>query len=135
MLNISLSGSLCQIIAFSLQAPAPPFPVFVIAYTINGIGIALQVWTHGTLPYASNSWPLGCSSQRLCCKSQRQRRGKDGLLARSLWCSLILYKQNGVADKVFDRCWCLGLPPRSNTILSHASLVFPFPSVPWNRYI
>ncbi|KAF4583440.1 hypothetical protein EYR38_002191 [Pleurotus pulmonarius] len=31
-----------NIIAYTLQAPGPPFPVFVIAYVINGAGIAMQ---------------------------------------------------------------------------------------------
>ncbi|KAF9448120.1 MFS general substrate transporter [Macrolepiota fuliginosa MF-IS2] len=35
-------GSVCQIIAYTLQSPAPPFPVFVMAFTINGFGVALQ---------------------------------------------------------------------------------------------
>ena len=30
-----------QMIAFSIQASAPPFPSFVIAYTINGFGASL----------------------------------------------------------------------------------------------
>ncbi|KAF8877278.1 major facilitator superfamily domain-containing protein [Infundibulicybe gibba] len=34
--------ALCQIVAYTLQAPAPPFPVFVLSYTINGVGLALQ---------------------------------------------------------------------------------------------
>jgi hypothetical protein len=32
-----------QIIGYSLMAPAPPFPVLVIGYVINGFGLALQV--------------------------------------------------------------------------------------------
>ncbi|KAJ6595845.1 major facilitator superfamily domain-containing protein [Mycena vulgaris] len=35
-------GSLCQIIAYTLQAPAPPFPVFVLSFVINGVGMAIQ---------------------------------------------------------------------------------------------
>ncbi|KJA21447.1 hypothetical protein HYPSUDRAFT_67788 [Hypholoma sublateritium FD-334 SS-4] len=35
-------ASLCQVIAYSIQATAPPFPVFILAYTINGVGIAIQ---------------------------------------------------------------------------------------------
>ncbi|KAF9265531.1 MFS general substrate transporter [Marasmius fiardii PR-910] len=35
-------GSIMQIIAYALQSANVPFPVFVIAYTINGIGIAVQ---------------------------------------------------------------------------------------------
>ncbi|KAF8870181.1 major facilitator superfamily domain-containing protein [Infundibulicybe gibba] len=34
--------SLCQVVAYTLQAPALPFPVFVLSYTINGVGMALQ---------------------------------------------------------------------------------------------
>ncbi|KAJ3563562.1 hypothetical protein NP233_g8859 [Leucocoprinus birnbaumii] len=35
-------GSILQVIAYALQSAAPPFPVFVMAFTINGVGIALQ---------------------------------------------------------------------------------------------
>ncbi|KAF4593364.1 hypothetical protein EYR38_009078 [Pleurotus pulmonarius] len=32
-----------NVIAYALQTPAPPFPVFVTAYVINGVGIAMQL--------------------------------------------------------------------------------------------
>ncbi|KDR80389.1 hypothetical protein GALMADRAFT_223273 [Galerina marginata CBS 339.88] len=35
-------GSLCQVVAYAIQSTAPPFPVYVMAYTINGVGLALQ---------------------------------------------------------------------------------------------
>ncbi|ESK90172.1 hypothetical protein Moror_7761 [Moniliophthora roreri MCA 2997] len=35
-------GSVLQVIAYTLQSPALPFPVFVMAYTINGAGLAIQ---------------------------------------------------------------------------------------------
>ncbi|KAJ3800932.1 MFS general substrate transporter [Lentinula aff. detonsa] len=35
-------GSFLQQMAYALQAPQLPFPVFVMTYTINGIGLALQ---------------------------------------------------------------------------------------------
>lgn len=35
-------GSLCQVIAYAIQAASPPFPVFVLAFVINGVGIAIQ---------------------------------------------------------------------------------------------
>ncbi|KAJ7609796.1 MFS general substrate transporter [Mycena polygramma] len=35
-------GSLCQIVAYAIQAPAPPFPVFVLSFVINGVGISIQ---------------------------------------------------------------------------------------------
>ncbi|KAJ7185624.1 major facilitator superfamily domain-containing protein [Mycena filopes] len=37
-----LPGSLCQIVAYTMQSPAPPFPVFVLSFVINGVGIAIQ---------------------------------------------------------------------------------------------
>ena len=36
-------GSLAQVLGYAIQAPAPPFPVFVLGYVLNGFGIALQV--------------------------------------------------------------------------------------------
>ena len=32
-----------QIIAFAVKAVGPPFPVFIIAYVLNGVGMALEV--------------------------------------------------------------------------------------------
>ncbi|KAK0454058.1 MFS general substrate transporter [Desarmillaria tabescens] len=40
--KVMVLGSLFQVIAYTLQAPALPFPVFVIAYMINGVGLAFQ---------------------------------------------------------------------------------------------
>jgi len=36
-------GALCQVIGYAIQVPGPPFPAFVFAFVINGVGIALQV--------------------------------------------------------------------------------------------
>ena len=38
-----VSGSLAQVVGYMLEAPAPPFPVFVLGYAFNGFGVALQV--------------------------------------------------------------------------------------------
>jgi len=35
-------GSAAQVIGYALEAPAPPFPVFVLGYCVNGFGISLQ---------------------------------------------------------------------------------------------
>ncbi|KAJ7108526.1 major facilitator superfamily domain-containing protein [Mycena epipterygia] len=35
-------GALCQIVTYTIQAPAPPFPLFVISFAINGVGVAIQ---------------------------------------------------------------------------------------------
>ncbi|KAK7039467.1 major facilitator superfamily domain-containing protein, partial [Favolaschia claudopus] len=40
--KLMVLGSICQIIAYVLQAPAPPFPVFVASFFLNGVGIAIQ---------------------------------------------------------------------------------------------
>ncbi|OCH86755.1 MFS general substrate transporter [Obba rivulosa] len=36
------TGSIASAVAFALEAPAPPFPVFVLAFMFNGFGGALQ---------------------------------------------------------------------------------------------
>jgi hypothetical protein len=41
-LQVIVLGSAAQMIAFSIQASAPPFPIFVIAYAINGFGASLE---------------------------------------------------------------------------------------------
>ncbi|KAJ7512743.1 major facilitator superfamily domain-containing protein [Mycena galericulata] len=35
-------GALCQVVGYSIQASAPPFPLFVISFAFNGLGIAIQ---------------------------------------------------------------------------------------------
>ncbi|EJC98908.1 MFS general substrate transporter [Fomitiporia mediterranea MF3/22] len=35
-------GASCQAVAYAIQAPAPPFPLFAIAYIFSGFGISLQ---------------------------------------------------------------------------------------------
>ncbi|GLB45221.1 putative related to tetracycline resistance proteins [Lyophyllum shimeji] len=40
--KVIVIGSLFQVVAYSIMAPALPFPALVIAYFINGIGIAMQ---------------------------------------------------------------------------------------------
>ncbi|KAK7044715.1 MFS domain-containing protein [Favolaschia claudopus] len=40
--KLMVLGSICQVIAYVLQAPAPPFPVFVASFFLNGVGIAIQ---------------------------------------------------------------------------------------------
>lgn len=39
-------GSAFQMAGYTLMAPALPFPALVVAYCINGVGIALQVIVH-----------------------------------------------------------------------------------------
>ncbi|KAF7326923.1 MFS domain-containing protein [Mycena venus] len=39
---LRLVGALCQVVAYTIQAPAPPFPLFVLSFALNGVGIAIQ---------------------------------------------------------------------------------------------
>ncbi|KAF8172836.1 major facilitator superfamily domain-containing protein [Mycena galopus ATCC 62051] len=34
--------ALCQLVAYTIQAPAPPFPLFVLSFALSGVGIAIQ---------------------------------------------------------------------------------------------
>ncbi|KAH7910276.1 MFS general substrate transporter [Hygrophoropsis aurantiaca] len=40
--KIMVLGSLFQVVAYTIEATAPPFPAFVFAYFLGGIGLALQ---------------------------------------------------------------------------------------------
>ncbi|KZO93805.1 MFS general substrate transporter [Calocera viscosa TUFC12733] len=40
--KVAVLGSGLQIIAFAIEAGAPPWPVFVIAYALNGFGVAMM---------------------------------------------------------------------------------------------
>lgn len=40
--KLMVIGPICQAIAYSIQAPAPPFPVFLFAPVLNGFGMAIQ---------------------------------------------------------------------------------------------
>ena len=36
-------GHACQLVSWVIQAPAPPFPLFVASYFLGGFGFAMQV--------------------------------------------------------------------------------------------
>lgn len=38
-----MPGAVTQLAGYALEAAAPPFPVFVLGYFLNGFGLALQV--------------------------------------------------------------------------------------------
>ncbi|KAI0716684.1 MFS general substrate transporter [Earliella scabrosa] len=39
---VMVIGSMAQVVGYALEAPAPPFPVFVLGYAVNGFGLSLQ---------------------------------------------------------------------------------------------
>ncbi len=40
--KVIVGGASCQIIAYAIQAGAPPFPAFCLSFFINGIGMGIQ---------------------------------------------------------------------------------------------
>ncbi|KAG0695920.1 MFS general substrate transporter [Suillus ampliporus] len=40
--KVMVLGSLFQVVAYSIESSGPPFPAFIFAYFMNGIGLALQ---------------------------------------------------------------------------------------------
>ncbi|TFK92343.1 MFS general substrate transporter [Polyporus arcularius HHB13444] len=40
--TVMVVGSVAQVAGYVLEIPAPPFPVFVLGYALNGFGVALQ---------------------------------------------------------------------------------------------
>ncbi|KAJ7753374.1 major facilitator superfamily domain-containing protein, partial [Mycena maculata] len=40
--KIVVLSALCQVAAYSIQAPGPPFPLFVLSYALVGVGSAIQ---------------------------------------------------------------------------------------------
>jgi hypothetical protein len=41
-------GAAVQVVAYAIMAPAPPFPVLVLGYFLNGFGLSFQV-SHMTI--------------------------------------------------------------------------------------
>ncbi|KAH9899251.1 MFS general substrate transporter [Cubamyces lactineus] len=40
--TVMVIGAFAQVAGYALEAPAPPFPVFVLGYAVNGFGLSLQ---------------------------------------------------------------------------------------------
>lgn len=40
--SLIIGASICQVVAYSIQSAAPPFPLLCIAYALNGFGISIQ---------------------------------------------------------------------------------------------
>lgn len=58
------SGSSMQVVAYTLQAAALPFPVFVLAGVINGAGLAIQVACLLLSQRVSHSQSNSCRTHR-----------------------------------------------------------------------
>lgn len=89
-------------IAFSIQASAPPFPLFVIAYTINGFGESLaDAQANG---FVANYKDNAAAKMGILHAAYGKAYSSWGLLTPSVW--LIVYQRL----RSFD------VPPRCDTI-------------------
>jgi hypothetical protein len=79
-----------QVVAYTLQAAALPFPVFVLAAVINGAGLAIQVLEASTDPTRSDSF-VGCSGQWIRRQPQNEQRNQNGIRSSGVWYDLGSY--------------------------------------------
>jgi hypothetical protein len=61
-------GAAVQVVGYAIMAPAPPFPVLVLGYFLNGFGLSFQVSHMNTLKSINTSFPVlvGRPSEWLC---------------------------------------------------------------------
>lgn len=81
LLLLTPVGSLFQVIAYSIACSAPPFPVFVFAFFINGIGMAVQVRSFAQkwiLLFDFYEWVLECPICCICSILQEECGNKNG---------------------------------------------------------
>lgn len=85
-IDVNFLGAFAQVVGYSLEAPAPPFPVFVLGYAINGFGLSLQVdfLKLSDSPTMCLKLSTGRGRKRVRCFPQRQRRHENGHIARCL---------------------------------------------------
>lgn len=140
LINPKSLGAFAQVVGYSLEAPAPPFPVFVLGYAINGFGLSLQVDHQKRSVSLAMCLKLstGRGCKRLCCFPQGQRRHENGHIARCLRCvsspqrlqtpGLIL-----LSGLPVFRCRSLVLTSRCDPVLPDHSLVVPLPRIARHR--
>jgi hypothetical protein len=80
-------GAAVQVVGYAIMAPAPPFPVLVLGYFLNGFGLSFQVSHMTVLKSISTSFPVpvGCPSERLCGLAKVSRRNENGYPSRRVW--------------------------------------------------
>ncbi|KAG2357350.1 major facilitator superfamily domain-containing protein [Suillus spraguei] len=71
--------SLCQVLAYSIESSGPPFPVFIFAYFINGLGMALQAGIFTYYHASLLTRDTECKFGRLYCIYQRKCRRAGAL--------------------------------------------------------
>lgn len=84
------TGSAAQLTGYALAASAPPFPVFILGYFINGFGMSLQVGFSAApiSPFTYEYDCPGCCSQWVYHQLQREHGDKDGYSSGCVWCVL-----------------------------------------------
>jgi hypothetical protein len=126
-------------IAYTLQAPALPFPVFALSYAINGIGMALQVCV---LPFfrlkyiysylISNSKDAQANGYVATLKDNAET--KMGILHAAYGMYTTdpkTYSLQYISTYSYSsRRRCLSVPPYRHPIRPTPPLVIPLPRVP-----
>jgi len=110
-------------IAYALQSPAPPFPVLVIAFTIDGFGIALQV----DFFFFSHSDFMLCRMLKLTVSLQVWN---IKLKRRWASCMLSMVKSllgSSSVNRIIHcvRSWCFYLTSRCHSVHPALTLVIP----------
>lgn len=80
--GVAIIGPTCQFICYLINVFAPPFPVFVIAYAIGGIG-------NGTVEAAWNSWVGGLENANLLMGLLHGFYGAGGIICPSVFTAVI----------------------------------------------
>lgn len=128
-----MSGAVLQVIGYALEAPAPPFPVFVLGYMINGFGLALQVSTHayyrgGATANATLSALKNAGSNGYVAALKENTATKFGILHAIYGMSPFRAPSNNSRDSDqgdISRCRRVFLPPHRDTVRAAQSLVLP----------
>ncbi|KAI0918794.1 hypothetical protein AcV7_006924 [Taiwanofungus camphoratus] len=128
--TVMVIGSVAQMIGYALEAPAPPFPVFVIGYAVNGFGISLQdAGANGYVASLENNsstkmgimhavYGLGALSSPLVATqfAQRQRWSFHYLVSLSIACLNTIILIVVIRFRTQDECLAeIGQPPPERT--------------------
>ena len=79
-----VAGSIVQVIGYAIDSAAPPFPAFVLAFALNGFGLALQVNRVSTSSIALLDTQPGRRREWVCRKLEGQCSDQDGHSSRCI---------------------------------------------------
>jgi hypothetical protein len=116
-LQVIVLGSVAQIIAFSIQASAPPFPLFAIAYAINGFGESLE----------------DAQANGFVATYKDNAATKMGILHAAYGRVFIQHRVFSNLLAVGFRCRSVGISSRSDAVCAAKEMVVSLPHFPRDR--